>query len=83
MNYTVIIETSPQKKFKVTFVTPCREAKWAHFARIDPRQSSAVCLSVGDALVFGRGAAPGGGLGQEERCMIDAIEPIPPAPKPN
>jgi len=86
---TAIIETSPRRKFKVTFATPCRELKWAHFARIDPRPSSAVCLSAGDVLVFGRGAAfPTGRWEHEERCMIHTIEPLPldgpkDAPPPN
>ena len=75
---TAIIETSPRRKFKVTFATPCRELKWAHFARLDPRPSSAVCLSAGDVLVFGRGALfPSGRAEFEERCMIRTIEPLP------
>lgn len=72
------IYTSPKRKFKVTFIGPCRELKWAIFARIDTRPSSATCLSVGDTLVFGRGAlVPDGRWQNEERCTIKTIEAVP------
>lgn len=72
------IYTSPRRKFKVTFFAPCRELKWALFARIDTRRSSAVCLSVGDTLVFGRGGLmPSNHWEHEERCTITAIEAVP------
>lgn len=70
------IYTSPRRKFKVTFVAPCRELKWAIFARLETRPG--VCLSPGDTLVFGRGTLfPANRWEFEERCMISAIEPIP------
>jgi hypothetical protein len=72
------IYTSPRRKFKVTFFAPCRELKWAIFARIDTRPSSAMCLSVGDTLVFGRGGLmPSNRWEHEERCTITAIEAAP------
>lgn len=73
-----LITTSPRRKFKVTFFAPCRELKWAIFARLDRRASSGTCLSVGDTLIFGRGALiPDGRWENEERCTITAIEPVP------
>ena len=71
------IYTSPRKKFKVKFFAPCRDLKWATFARLDTRPSAGICLSVGDTLIFGRGAPfSGGHSGFEERCTITAIEPV-------
>ena len=70
--------TSPRHKFKVKFFAPCRELKWAIFARLETRPSSAVCLSVGDTLIFGRGALmPSRRFEFEERCTITEIEPQP------
>ncbi|MEQ1866854.1 MAG: DUF6491 family protein [Micropepsaceae bacterium] len=72
------IYTSPRRKFKVTFFAPCRELKWAIFARLETRPSSAVCLSVGDTLVFGRGGVlPSRRWEFEERCTITEIEAAP------
>jgi hypothetical protein len=72
------IYTSPRRKFKVTFVGPCRDLKWAIFARLETRPGGAVCLSPGDTLVFGRGSVfPADRWQFEERCMISAIEPVP------
>jgi hypothetical protein len=73
-----IIYTSPRRKFKVTFFAPCRELKWAIFARIETRPSAGTCLSAGDTLVFGRGGLlPTRRWEFEERCTISAIEPMP------
>jgi hypothetical protein len=72
------IYTSPRRKFKLTFFAPCRDLKWALFARIDTRPSSQTCLSVGDTLVFGRGGMmPSNRWEFEERCTITEIEPVP------
>lgn len=72
------IYTSPRRKFKVKFFAPCRELKWALFARVETRPSSAMCLSVGDTLVFGRGSVmPSQRWQFEERCTITAIEGVP------
>jgi hypothetical protein len=76
------IYTSPKRKFLVTFFAPCRELKWAIFARLETRPSSSTCLSVGDTIVFARGGAlPNRRWEFEERCMITAIEPAPIADK--
>lgn len=72
------IYTSPKRKFKVTFFAPCRELKWAIFARLDTRPSSGICLSEGDTLVFARGGLlPSKRWEFEERCTITAIEAMP------
>ena len=76
------IYTSPKRKFIVTFFAPCRELKWAIFARIETRPSSSTCLSAGDTIVFARGGAlPHRRFEFEERCMITAIEAVPIADK--
>ncbi|MBP6014569.1 MAG: hypothetical protein KBA31_20240 [Alphaproteobacteria bacterium] len=72
------IHTSPRRKFKITFVAPCRELKWAIFARVDTRLSAGMCLSAGDALVFGRGTSFADDRFEfEERCTIRAVEAVP------
>lgn len=72
------IYTSPKRKFKITFFAPCRELKWAIFARLETRPSSSTCLSVGDTLVFGRGSLlPSKRWEFEERCTITEIEAMP------
>lgn len=68
-DYTAIIETSPSRRFKVTFVNSCRELRWAHFARVEARPG--ICLSAGDRIVVGR-------HGFADRCVIRTIEPLPP-----
>ena len=78
------IYTSPRRKFKVKFFAPCQELNWAVFARLDTRPGGHVCLSPGDALIFGRGmivprdrSLGHDRFGIEERCVISAIEPVP------
>lgn len=72
------IYVSPRRKFKVKFFAPCRELKWAIFARLETRPSAGTCLSVGDTLVFGRGTLfPSKRFEFEERCTITAIEAVP------
>lgn len=68
-DYTAILETSPSRRYKVTFVNRCRELKWAHFARIDARPG--ICLSAGDKIIVGR-------HGFQDRCVIRSIEALPP-----
>jgi hypothetical protein len=68
---TAILETSPNKRFRVTFFSTCREMRWAVFARVEAR--SGICLAKGDKIVAGHG------LGGEERCMIETIEALPPS----
>lgn len=72
------IYTSPKRKFKITFFAPCRELKWAIFARLETRPSSMTCLSECDTLVFGRGGLmPTKRWEFEERCTISKIEALP------
>jgi hypothetical protein len=66
---SAILETSPSKRFKVTFLGKCRELRWAVFARVEARPG--ICLTKGDKLVVGR-------HGFEERCVITSIEALPP-----
>lgn len=68
-DYTAIIETSPSRRFKVTFMNSCRELRWALFARVEARPG--ICLGVGDKIIVGR-------HGFRDRCVISAIEPLPP-----
>jgi len=72
-DYTAIIETSPSRRFKVTFFNNCRELRWAIFARVEARPG--ICLSVGDKIIVGR-------RGFRDRCVISAIEPLPPRGQP-
>jgi hypothetical protein len=67
---SAILETSPDKRFKVTFFNSCRELRWAIFARVEARPG--ICLAKGDKIVVGRVH------GIEERCIIDSIEAMPP-----
>lgn len=68
-DYSAIIETSPRRRFKVTFFNSCREMRWALFARVEARPG--ICLSQGDKIIVGR-------HGFRERCIIKSIEPLPP-----
>ena len=80
---TIYLYSSPQTRFKVTFFAPCRETKWAVFARVDARPRGKVCLSAGDALIFGRESPfSRDRLGLEERCVIKSIELAPEAAEP-
>lgn len=73
-----IVYTSPRRKYKVTFFAPCRELKWALFARLDTRFNSGICLRDGDTLIFGRGSLFARDHFEfEERCTITAVEPLP------
>ena len=77
-NESAYIYTSPRRKYLVKFAAPCRELKWAIFARLETRPSSQICLSVGDTLIFGRGnLLPTRHAEFEERCTIISIEPQP------
>ena len=68
-DYSAIIETSPAKRYKVTFMNTCREMRWALFARVEARPG--VCLTTGDKIVVGR-------HGFVDRCVIQTIEQLPP-----
>jgi hypothetical protein len=66
-DHTAIIQTSPNRRFKVTFFNSCRELRRAIFARVD----GGICLRKGDWIIVGR-------RGFEERCMIESVEALPP-----
>jgi hypothetical protein len=66
---TVIIETSPNKKYLVKFANSCREMKWASFARIESRPG--ICLSPGDIIVFGDDRR------FADRCWISSVTRLP------
>ena len=68
-DYSAIIESSPSRRFKVTFYNNCREMRRAIFARVEARPG--ICLSQGDKIVVGR-------HGFRERCIIKSIEQLPP-----
>ena len=68
-NYSAIIETSPSKRYLVTFVNSCRELKWAWSARVESRPG--ICLRPGDVIVAGRN-------GFVDRCFIRSIAQLPP-----
>lgn len=73
--YSAIIETSPAKRYLVTFVNSCHELKWAWSARVESHVG--VCLRPGDVIVAGRN-------GFVDRCFIKSIAQLPPknAPAP-
>lgn len=68
-DYSAIIETSPSRRYKVTFANSCRELRWAHFARVEARPG--ICLGAGDKIIVGR-------HGFYDRCFIRSVEALPP-----
>jgi hypothetical protein len=68
-DYSAIIQTSPSRRYKVTFYNNCREMRWALFARVEARPG--ICLSQGDKIIVGR-------HGLRDRCVIKSVEPLPP-----
>jgi hypothetical protein len=78
---TIIVRTSPNRGYKVTFAAPCYHMKWSVLARVDTRPAgSTICLSRGDTVLFGRGPRrAGNSFEQEERCIVSAVEAIEPA----
>jgi Family of unknown function (DUF6491) len=60
-----------RRRFLVTFLGPCKEAKWATIVQL-ARGSVGKCLWAGDQLVFRRMPMDLG-----EACWIDKIEPAP------
>ena len=71
-DYTAVFDTSPTKKFKVTFYSKCDELEHSVFAKLEGK--SGVCVRQGDVLVVRR---PGG---IEDRCTIKSIEALPTEP---
>lgn len=78
---TIIVRTSPNRGYKVTFATPCYHMKWSVLARVATRPTAApICLSRGDVILFGRGPRrPDNSFEQEERCVVNAVQAIEPA----
>ena len=83
---TVVLR-SGSRKFKVTFVGPCRQAKWAYAARVD---NFGVCVRPGDVMIF---SSPFGhpvgehwphwgqrwpANGFDQRCMVQSVSQLPP-----
>ncbi len=62
-----------RRRFLVTFLGPCRDAKWAVLVSL-ARGSVGKCLWAGDQLIFRRMPMDLG-----EACWIEKIEPAPPA----
>lgn len=61
-----------RRKFKVAFLEPCRELKWATImllGRVGPGR----CLSPGDSLLFKRTPWDAG-----ESCWVTKVEAVPP-----
>ena len=66
---SAILETSPSRRYKVTFYNNCREMRWALFARVVSHGGT--CLRPGDTIVVGR-------HGFADRCIVRAVEALPP-----
>ena len=73
----MIVWTSADKRYKVTFMAHCANMKWSVFARINTRPTgTAICLSRGDVIIFGRGPRnPDDTFSEETRCTIKSVEP--------
>lgn len=67
---TMIISTSPSKRFKVTFANRCDQMRFSTRARIVSHPG--ICLAQGDRLEFGRRD------GFRDVCWITEIEQLPP-----
>ncbi len=64
----VVLRAGP-RRFKVTFLAACRQARWAHAARVE---AMGQCVRPGDVIVFSSAE------GFHERCIIDAVALLPP-----
>lgn len=84
---STVVMRSGSRKFKVTFVGTCRQAKWAYAAHVD---NFGICLRPGDRISF---SSPFGDPigphwphwgprwpsdGFEQRCMVQSISLLPP-----
>jgi hypothetical protein len=75
---TVILESAPKHRYKVTFTAPCPDTKRGIMVLIERPPSAGACLSPGDALVFLRRATvPPQSFHYDERCVIKTIEALP------
>ncbi len=87
---TVVVR-SGSRKFKVTFVGSCRQAKWAEAARVD---NFGLCLRPGDVMTFSmwdghpigphwpHWGARSSVNGFNERCLVNSVTLLPPGWQP-
>lgn len=75
-NHIYLSMQDKRRRFLVTFLGPCKEAKWATLVSL-ARGSIGKCLWAGDQLIFRRMPHDVG-----EACWIQKIEPAPP-PEPS
>lgn len=66
---SAIFETSPSRRYKVTFYNSCREMRWALFARVVSHGGT--CLRPGDKIIVGR-------HGFADYCIVRTVEALPP-----
>lgn len=88
---TTVVMRAGTRKFRVTFVGPCRQAKWAEVARVE---NLGLCVRPGDVMTFssafGHPIGPhwphwGPGWradGFDQRCMVQSVTLLPPGWKP-
>ena len=87
-----VVMRAGSRKFKVTFVGPCRQAKWAEVARVE---NLGLCVRPGDVMTFssafGHPIGPhwphwGPGWradGFDQRCMVHSVALLPPGWQPS
>jgi hypothetical protein len=64
----VVLRAGP-RRFQVTFLAACRQARWAHAARVETKGQ---CVRPGDVIVFSSSD------GFHERCIINEVKLLPP-----
>ena len=75
---TVILETSPRRRYKVTFIAPCPDVKRGILALIQRSLGAGVCLSPGESINFARQSPVGPrNFDYDERCVIKTIAELP------
>jgi len=67
-DHSAIFETSPSRRYKVTFYNSCREMRWALFARVVSHGGT--CLRQGDKIIVGR-------HGFADHCIVRTVEALP------
>lgn len=85
---TVILQTSPRRRYRVTFTAPCPDVKRGILALIQRSPGAGMCLSSGDSIVFARQSPVSPqNFDYDERCVIKTITAMPVeaknAPVPN
>jgi hypothetical protein len=74
---TVILITSPSRRYRVTFTAPCPDVKRGILALIQRSPGAGVCLSPGDSIVFARQSPVSRqNFDYDERCVIKTISAI-------